>query len=652
MYSIEDIKSNVLFRDADVQSLNFSFDPNNIKEIKEGEIFYQSGDNAGFFYLILSGRVKLKHSISKKVLVKSSDEFFGEAEIIHDSTRKYSVVADSDCVVYKMQSENLKQLIKNSEHIKNTLHDILQRDQSAKSESTLHALKSIEIKSDTVKLDIKTVGETPPQIKKSEKVNNLVDKIIGEIQEKPEKQNLPSDSKDVIQNIIEEVLVTPAQQTDYNNVLSDEKIEIEESTEFIKSETKNNLNKIEIIESVSGQTEKALKNKDKFILDLHEKELQKFQKILQPSPDIIKAVKDIFYFLLKITDSEIGAFYMYNVEENKLEETLQSFSSFYKSKRPVKDGITAIVAKEKKLRVVDYFEKDSSFNADIDLPNEFKGKTLIFMPLVDMNNNLLAIVQTGSDQTEFSKDEIKTFENAINYSSYVLFNSINYKEPPKKINEPADIGLIANFVVDDVKTSLMVIKKYSALLNKMELQDDGKKAASIILAKSVATIELLQSLLEVANGKINLIFEVISFKDALNHILVMLADSIDLRKTKLFKKLTDDAIIKVDTHKLYIACYYITKFASDMMQDDGKLYFSNYIDGNKIVLKINDESTGIGSDMIGNLFDDFFYINNEKKTGLGLSVAKQLITNMKGDLKIETASKGISYIISFDIISR
>lgn len=655
MYSIDDLRSNILFKDVDLGSLDFNFDPKNVNEIKEGEIFYRSGDDANFFYLIINGRVKLKHSVSKKVLIKSSKEFFGETEIIQDLPRTFSVLADSDCVIYKIESEVFKNLIKSSEKIKNTIYENLHHEQLAKPETSIHPLPSIEVKGDTIKIDIKNTEKTPPPtppIEKPIKANHLVDRILNKTQVTTETQNPIPEKNEELKDIVEEVFVSPEQSIDFSKITSEEKIEIEESTDFVKAETKKSFDKIEVIETVSGFSDKSSTEKEKFNLNIPENFLDKFEKILKPSPDLNRAAKDIFYFLLKITDSEIGAFYLFNAEENKLEETYQSFSSFYKSKRPIKDGITAIVAKEKKLRIVDSFVNDSSFNPDVDLPNEFKGQTLIFIPLVDMKNNLLAIVQVGSDQAEFSKDEIKTFEYATQYASYVLYNSIHYNKPLDKKEEPVDIRLVANFILDDVKIPLTTIKKYASLLTKLDLTDEAKKASSIILAKSISTFELLQTFLEVAEGKNNLIFEVIGFKDALNHILSMLADSVDLRKTKLFKKFSDDAIVKIDTHKLYVSCYYISKFSSDLMPDGNKLYFSNYIDGNKIILKINDESSSLGNDILENVFDDFFYMNNEKKTGIGLSVAKKLITNMNGEFKIETASKGISYLISFDIISR
>lgn len=654
MYSIDDLRSNILFKDLNLDSLNFQFDPKNFIEIKEGEIFYKVGTEAHFFYLIINGKVKLKNSVTRKILVKSKNEFFGETEILQDTSRTFSALADSNCVIYKIESEHLKDLVKNSEQIRKLLFNSLENNEAIKSELPSSPLPALELKNDTIKLDIKSANETIPPEPRSEKplqANNLVDRIISKTIEKEENNNLSKDKSNEFEELVKEGSGNTDQNA-YSKIIESEKIEIEESTEYIGGNTKRRSDKIEIVETTSVAHDKSAAEKDKFELNIPEKELDKFKKILQTSSDKITAVKNIFNFLLKITDSEIGAFYLFNSTENKLEETIQTFSSFYKSKRPIKDGITALVAKEKKLRIVDSYENNSSFNPDVDLPNEFKGKTLIFMPLVDIKNNLLALVQVGSEQTEFTKDEIKMFEYAIEYSSYILHNSINYKEPLKKKKEPVDTKLIANFILDDVKIPLMTIRKHASFLTKLNLEDDGKKASSIILAKSIAALELLQSLVEAEEGKTDFIFEIISFRDAINHILSLLAESIDIRKTKLFKKFTEDAIIKIDTHKLFIACYYVVKFASDIMSDEGKLYFSNYIDEDKIILKINDENTSINREIISNLFDDFFYINNEKKTGIGLSIARKLISDMNAQLQIESASRGISYLISFNIISR
>jgi hypothetical protein len=75
--SIESIKSNNLFKNKDFSSLNLPFDPKNFVEIKEGDLIYKSGEETRFVYLLVKGIVKVKNSLSRKILTKSANDYFG-----------------------------------------------------------------------------------------------------------------------------------------------------------------------------------------------------------------------------------------------------------------------------------------------------------------------------------------------------------------------------------------------------------------------------------------------------------------------------------------------------------------------------------------------------------------------------------------------
>ncbi len=622
--SIDDLKSNNLFNGQDFSSLSFPYNPKNFMEIKEGNLIYKTGEFSNFVFLIVKGEVKLKNIDSKKLTVKSVNDYFGDFEIIEDSHRKSTAMANTDCIVYKLDSGVFKEIFNKSEYAISDIPANEINPAETVSEINDPILKNGEISIDNTKLEIENEIEAESVLNS---FDTITDTVIAE--------NIGMTDTIKPENLIYDI--ETINETDSTNELTDQyrntnpantQIIIEEEVKEYKPE-----NELDNIDQTIIPDSQNIMPRENFISNGQ----NKYENQLQPSTDLKKTAKEILHFLLKQTDSVVGAFYIYNPEDNRLEDFYQTSESFYKTKKSLRNGITSLAAKDKKIRIVTYYTSDSNFNAEIDLPNDFTGDTIIFIPIVSSDNNLLAIVQTGSNQNDFTKDEEISIERAAKYCSTVFQQSLDVIQPLNKNqdsdsdsdldsnsdpNPISDLSLIANFILQDVKAPLMNIKNYSAILSKFQLQDEVKKVIALISAQSTSIIDLIQSSIAYSENNNNFNFEKISFNDALNQILTLLSDYVESRNVKLFKKLSDDVNVNIDVHKLYAACYYISKFACDLMPGNGKLYFSSYIDNQNIILKIKDESKGITDAFINNIFENPIFETKEDVSVLGLKYCK------------------------------
>jgi CRP-like cAMP-binding protein len=119
------LKRNTLFKEASETYLNLIIKPKNFFKVKEGEVIYSCGEEAFGLYLILMGEIKIKfcnerkkeHRFNRRYLT----DFFGESEVLDESKRNSSAVADKDCVLYKISSTELKSLISANQTLYNNL---------------------------------------------------------------------------------------------------------------------------------------------------------------------------------------------------------------------------------------------------------------------------------------------------------------------------------------------------------------------------------------------------------------------------------------------------------------------------------------------------------------------------------------------------
>ena len=91
------IKTNRLFQKVAEKDIKLSVSAKDILSVKEGEIIFQTHDNADMIYLLLEGEVKIKHVQAidgQRIFEKGKDDFFGEPEFLTQASRNSSAVAN------------------------------------------------------------------------------------------------------------------------------------------------------------------------------------------------------------------------------------------------------------------------------------------------------------------------------------------------------------------------------------------------------------------------------------------------------------------------------------------------------------------------------------------------------------------------------
>ena len=164
----DSIKTNRLFQKVDEKDIKLSISAKDFIPVKEGEIIFQTGDNADMIFLLIDGEVKIKHVQAidgQRIFEKGKDDFFGEPEFLTQTVRNSSAVANKPCTLYLLKRKELNNLMSGNRTILNNL----QRIDSAKDElDEYHTTKerySPEI-SDLLKTSEQTrdpYGYTPAQ---------------------------------------------------------------------------------------------------------------------------------------------------------------------------------------------------------------------------------------------------------------------------------------------------------------------------------------------------------------------------------------------------------------------------------------------------------------------------------------------------------
>lgn len=210
--TIESIKSNDLFKELDFVSLNIPFNAKNFLEFKEGDLIYSSGQPSDFVYLLVNGEVKIKLNSIKRLFFKSPNEFFGETEVIDKELRSSSALANSDCLIYKIEEGLFSRLRSDS----STLTTNLQRDDEQESnenpvvQPTPEPVKKtadVELQIEPAKVDINNLVYTKPKYETTIDIDKIE---IPHYEKEPDldafiqKKYLENDNKSLKSKMIED----------------------------------------------------------------------------------------------------------------------------------------------------------------------------------------------------------------------------------------------------------------------------------------------------------------------------------------------------------------------------------------------------------------------------------------------------------------
>jgi signal-transduction protein with cAMP-binding, CBS, and nucleotidyltransferase domain len=133
-YNFKSILRNNLFKGVPDHFVKKFYNLKNFQSIKEGTIIFSPQDESSFLYLIVQGEVKIKYTGQKQLINKYLYDFFGETEIRRTTKRISSAVANTDCMLYKISSDELHTICSGNITVNRNLKNISDIDENEQSD--------------------------------------------------------------------------------------------------------------------------------------------------------------------------------------------------------------------------------------------------------------------------------------------------------------------------------------------------------------------------------------------------------------------------------------------------------------------------------------------------------------------------------------
>jgi signal transduction histidine kinase len=367
--------------------------------------------------------------------------------------------------------------------------------------------------------------------------------------------------------------------------------------------------------------------------------------------------------IMAVLRAECGSLFIFDANKEEL-----ILNAFYNSqelniqhqRQKIGEGIAGKVADMKKPVLVKDISSDDRFQH-----NGFKHyhtNSFISIPIFSPNG-LIGIMNIAdkSNREPFSEKDLAFMVMLCRYACIIAENLVQAEKLSLEketfdnqkilLEKYASVGKLAAGIVHEVNNPLDGIIRYTNMLITQisegtvahEYLMEIKKGLNRI-AKTTKTLLEFSHRVNSGSSKTKTYIDI--------HELIQ--ESIDIFKNKLaandikINARLDNSIPRIADFGLSHVCMNIIKNAIDAMPEGGKLEISTELNNGSVLLKFKDNGTGIPQDVKEHIFEPFFTTKAiDKGMGLGLAIAKEIISKYNGRIDIESQpNQGTDFTVS------
>ncbi len=263
-------------------------------------------------------------------------------------------------------------------------------------------------------------------------------------------------------------------------------------------------------------------------------------------------------------------------------------------------------------------------------------------PIHDLHHQVQRIGEGDLDQkvSVESEDEIGDLAHAFNEMTDSLKKFINREvETAKQLvhaKNLAILGTASSKVTHEVGNLLNNLGLTLSILNKEKLSRGGETALNVLEKDSVRVTKFIRNFLQFAK-KPELDLEKESMDKIIREVLFVHQPDADKRGIRLELNWPPDLPpVNVDPNLIYQVLNNLVKNSLEAMTDSGSITIEGRIEGDDLLVRIEDTGAGIEQDTVEQIFDPFFTTKGKKGTGLGLSIVKTIVGAHRGSIECQS----------------
>jgi signal transduction histidine kinase len=198
------------------------------------------------------------------------------------------------------------------------------------------------------------------------------------------------------------------------------------------------------------------------------------------------------------------------------------------------------------------------------------------------------------------------------------------------------VGTMANSIIHDLKNPICIIRCCTDLIS-METKDPRLLELTAMTGKAVhGMLAMTQELLDYALGSATLSCESVSIWGLLDELNQQALSLLPGNNIQLAKDIRYEGNVAVDVPRFTRVLCNLIKNAREAMPNGGILTIGSDLVEDRVVIRISDTGVGIPPELLPKLFEPFFTHGKSHGTGLGMAIAKSVVTAHGGNISVSS----------------
>ena len=219
----------------------------------------------------------------------------------------------------------------------------------------------------------------------------------------------------------------------------------------------------------------------------------------------------------------------------------------------------------------------------------------------------------------------------------------------------AALGQTISGVAHELNNPLATILSWAERLAERPLDDTSRRGVDVILAESERAARIVRNLLTFARKRQST-RAMVDINQVARETLALRAYEQRVTNIEVVTALASGLPhVFADSHQIQqVLLNLVINAEQAMLSANGRgcLVLRSWHDADRdiVVLEVTDDGPGVSAEMSGKIFDPFFTTKEVGKgTGLGLTVAYAIVQEHGGRIRLQSRSKGASFIVELPV---
>jgi signal transduction histidine kinase/putative methionine-R-sulfoxide reductase with GAF domain len=306
-----------------------------------------------------------------------------------------------------------------------------------------------------------------------------------------------------------------------------------------------------------------------------------------------------------------------------------------------REGFLGAAMAEEDILAVHGADSDPRWSAHIEGSFGFPVTSVLAVPLEGESSPLGAIGL-------FSHEEGGVFDDAdtsllrlvsANVSTAVrLFNANRSRERSQRLTS---IGRLLSQVIHDFKSPMSVISGYTQLMADSDDRHVRAEYSEEILKQFDLLTAMQREVLEFARGEKSVFVRKVYLNKFFADVRRQLTLEINGKPIELLFQVDTKLVARFDEGRLARVIHNLSRNAIEAMGEaGGALTIGARMDGQDLLIWVQDTGPGIPAAIEGQLFQSFVTMGKAGGTGLGLAIVKKIVEEHGGTVSVTSSSTG------------